>query len=283
MGSFTTDPKLATFYLPDIIKHVPDAFPVSARLFLDASTGEESPQLPVSLMREPIMILDSTIEMSLIASFSSPSSSSSSEVDGTSSNGKLSIVELPLSQDIQVVIVSRENYPHEKSNSLKKSNNLKKSNSLKLDSLDPLHARVINIWRDLLSPASEKAATPKRLTPTTGGDSTQHELLSVMVRKGWEREAQAIKAPPLLTKDLPVDIATPQMKTYQVLLDWYMPLLSSSLSSDCYSTVDCDDDDDNESVSTSCSRDADEEPFSADCVKVFQLLLLCCHHCCCWL
>lgn len=223
-GRFTTNPKLARFHFADIVKHIPDPFPVSARLFLEPGTESSSSTLSFSgvLLREPVTMLESTVETSVIASCHLQSSEP--EIDESTGSdpgsGKSVVVEVPVSDRIQVSLKNRDTGLEQES------------------SLEMLHASTLSVWADLLSLAGEH---PHRL-PLTGERPDQHKLFT-MICKGLEKEGQALKAPHLISKDLYVDVgAYASPINYKVLEDGedgigYMPLLSSSVSSDYYSTT----------------------------------------------
>lgn len=218
-GKFTTNPKLAQFYLPDVIKYVPEPFPASVRLFLEAEDAVDASLLPDSLRKEVVVLLDSTIKTSLIASYSQETETGGSK-DLT--------VELPISEDI-LVSIPYQSYLNESASF----------------SLDRLHKRTLSVWSDLMSPspAGDPTAHPKLLH--AGGDTARQRLFS-MVRAGWEKEGQGIKLPQLLKNSLADDLDASAQYQGLGLTDVsrgsseYMPLLTSSLSSDYYSTTEDD-------------------------------------------
>ena len=215
-GRFSTDPKLARLYLSDILKHVPDTFPVSARLFVDKDSSSPSPASSSSqssllecLTKGPVTLLDSLVETSLIASYCS----------GQSEGGQRIVIDLPIHPDIHMGVSYRDD---------------------RGQSAEKLRSTTLSVWNDLTSPVDKQTIHPKVLS--AGGDVVQHALLT-MVRKGWERDGQAILTPQQLRKELTVDVAPLTTQHYQVLMmegNGYMPLLSTSMSSDYYSTTEDD-------------------------------------------
>ncbi len=206
VGKFTTDPRLAGFYVPDILKHLSDSFPLCARLFPEEGTESSFPK---SLMKDPLMLLDSTLQITVIATCNLLP-----ERGVSGSLGRRAVVEVPLSEDILVSTMNRE--PRDKANSL-----------------ETLHTKTAAVWKDLMSTDTE-SVLPQRLR-VSPEDPVQHALFT-MLRKGWEKEGQSLKAPVLLENST-------DSSTYHVISDesqrsTYTPLLSASMSSDYYSTAD---------------------------------------------
>lgn len=238
VGRFTTDPKLAKLHLPDILQHL--TLPVSAHLFV--ADGTDASQLEC-LTKGPVVLLDTTVETSLVASFPR------SVADDTSgSDTSRSVVDVPISKDIRLGISYRE----------------------EPSSLARLRVSTRAVWADLTAPLSEKTSHPRVLR---AGDGVQHALSS-LVRAGWEREGQGLRVPPQLKKELGAvdDASSSSFLTsspssspcgrYQVLVDGprgetASPFQTTSLSSDYYSTAD----DDSLSV---CRADTDDDIFPSE-------------------
>lgn len=187
-GKFSTDPKLSAFHIKDLMKYVPNPFPVSVRLFLDGETTELG-SLPDTLTRDPVSLLDSTVETSLVATCELLA-----EKEGAGPTTS-AVVEIPMRQDILVSFLSSD--PHEQANGL-----------------ETLHTKTLALWKGLLSPGGAKV-TVTRLAGS-GANLAQHKLFT-MVDKACERESQAIRAPPRLQKDLPTDQDSADTQTYQAL------------------------------------------------------------------
>lgn len=230
LGRFTTDPKLSAFHIPDLMKYVPNPFPVSVRLFLDEETAQQG-LLPEVLTRDPVLLLDSTIETCLVATCEL-----SEEGSGPTNS---SVVEIPMTQDVLVSFLS--DTPRGQSNSL-----------------ETLHTKTLTLWKLLLSGGANVAVT--RL-----GDSSNNPAqrkLSKMVHKAWERECQALKAPPRLLKDLrnPTEENSETAQVYQALTtdaeleSHYTAIVSSSLANSDYEDAE--------------SLDLEDNPFTSDHEKV---------------
>lgn len=221
VGRFTTDPKLAAFHLPDIVKYVPSPFPVSARLFLDEETAKKGSPLPDILRTDPVLLLDSAVETSVVATCDlleeNDSPSAAAAGAGTTAKKSSTVVEIPISQDILVSFQSQ-------------------GSQEKSGSLEPLQAKALALWKDLLSPATEGQRVSLPRLSYAKENPTQHNLFT-MVQEGHERESQAIKAPPQLQKDLSADLGSDKC-TYQALAsdaqadNQYMPLLSPHVNID---------------------------------------------------
>lgn len=230
VGRFTTDPKLAMFHIHDLVKYIPNPFPVSVRLYLDGETAEPG-LLPSILTKDPVLLLDDTVETSLVCTCDL-----CAENEGTDTS---TVVEIPVNQDILVSFLGKDSQG--------------KSNSL--ETLNTLNTKTLALWRRLLSPEGERA-TMLRLR-YSGESPTQHKLFT-MVRKGWERECQSIKLPPRLQVQL--SPGSGELEVYQALFvdseveNQYMPLVSSSLASSD------EDSENNESV--------DDDTFISDNKKV---------------
>ena len=250
VGKFTTDPRLGGLYVPDILKFLSDSFPLCVRLCLEDGSGESS--FPPSLTSDPLLLLGSTVETSVIATCTVlPERSVSGSL------GRTTLVDIPLSQDVLVNTANRE--PREKAGSL-----------------ETLHAKTVAVWKDLMSLDSENAL-PQRLK-VSPEDKVQHELFA-RVRKGWEREGQSLKAPPLIKKEIPGIPIDPNLQSYQVLMDGslssspYTPLLSTSLSSETYSTAD-----DIDSVGKDEDHSYEDQMVDSDQDKVSFFFLCHCNH-----
>lgn len=245
VGRFTTDPKLARFGIQDVMKYIPNPFPVSARLFLDdGDTAKRGPLLPDILTKDRVLLLDSTVSTSLVATCELYGESKGTGTagngtgtvqnrtgtaeNGTGMEGKSggTVVEIPVSQDILVSFLS------------------KNSQGSTSNSLTTLHARTVALWKSLLSPAGSDKVMSR--LGCLGEDSVQHKLFT-MVHRSRERECQAIKAPPQLHKDLSaMDKSTGDAQTYQPLLSdteiksQYMAVMSSLTGSSDYEDADSD-------------------------------------------
>ena len=235
IGKFTTDPKLAQFNIPDIMKYIPDPFPATARLFLKTGT---TPLLPDLLTKETVLILDSTVETSLIASLSDDTESEYS-ISGITKN----TIEVPINGDILIEVIDED----------------KKSRKM-----EALYADTHALWQNFMNPPDKNTIHPK--LASSGMNLVQHKLFS-QIREGAEREGLAIEPPPLMRESLPINIDKPNKRIYQVLLDTglqgkseYMPLLSvsSSVSSENRSSLA----DDAEFVDKDTVEDLD--PFTSD-------------------
>ena len=101
MGHFTTDPFCTQLHLPELVRYVPDPFPVRARMFPDVKTESTFPE---HVFSEPVLLVNQYVETSLIAT---PVSD-----QGAIQN---TVVELPTTLDIEVRVISpkrRENTQH---------------------------------------------------------------------------------------------------------------------------------------------------------------------------
>lgn len=101
MGHFTTDPFCTQLHLPELVRYVPDPFPVMARMFPDAKTESTFPE---HVFSEPVLLVNQYVETSLIAT---PVSD-----QGAIQN---TVVELPTTLDIEVRVIppkKRENTQH---------------------------------------------------------------------------------------------------------------------------------------------------------------------------
>lgn len=190
-GRFTTDPKLSAFCITDLMKYVPNPFPVSVRLFLDEEATERA-LLPDVLTKDPVCLLDSTVETSLVATCELLG-----KTEGTWATTS-TIVEIPTRQEVLI--------------SLFGSDPIGQSNSL-----ETLRTKSLALWKNLLSPGGAKVAVMRLVD--SGEHPTTQDKLFAMVDKALDRECQAIKAPRRLQKDivLPTDEGSADMQTYQAL------------------------------------------------------------------
>lgn len=213
LGRFTTDPRQAQFYIPEIMDYIPNPFPLSARLYMD--TESEYP-LPEILTKSPITILGSTIEESIIGNLQGESKDPSDSLNH--SNMKKDLIELPIVSDIMVSVIPED--------------------QIQLNTIENLYADTQTLWRNLVAPPNKNPVCPR--VAVSGKNPVQHKL-STLTRKGEEMKGLAIEAPPLVRKDLPLVQGSPDKSTYQVLIDgmapnnqYMMPLRSlSSSNSSC--------------------------------------------------
>ena len=242
-GRFTTNPKMAMFDMQDLIKYVPNPFPTSARLFVDReATGF---QLPKALTRDYILLLDSTIDTSLIATCklcgegkgtdapgngigttgSETGATQNSSSGGGGGGGGGTVVEIPASQDILVSLLSKESLGGSAGSGS-----------------ETLHDKTVSLFKNFMSPVGTNgpASSVTRLS-SPGEDPAQYKLFT-MVHRARERECQAIKASPSLQKDLLKDLRKTSEGTlmYQPLSietedeaeGQYMAVMSSQANSD---------------------------------------------------
>ncbi len=132
--------------------------------------------MPDILAKELIVLLDNTVEKSIIASLSLDS-----ELKTAPTNIKeLDIIELPVRTDIEIMVVDDK--------------------QTQLSNIEALVADTKTIWKSMLT--SDNLDTPRLVFAEK--DSVQHQLL-LMVQEGIERQGQAIVVPPLV-KDLLADV-----------------------------------------------------------------------------
>ena len=194
-GRFNTDPRLAQFFIPEIIQYMPESFPITARLYYDKEVETSSmdrPILPRTLTREPVMILDSTLQTSVIASLS-PTLSSDIRGSVASAGITKNIVEIPVSEDITLAIIDEK--------------------MKQLSSVEALHSDTETIWKQI---SSDKNVIQPRLL-LAGKNTVQHRLFT-MVRGDGEVQGQALEVPPLIRKDL-VKAGATSHGIYQMLID----------------------------------------------------------------
>lgn len=90
-GHFSTHPNDVCLFLPEILKHVPNPFPMVCYLFLNSITSQE---IPYHLTSSAATLVGETVDTSLIAS-------SSIETD----SGRPLLIEIPIDLDIQVQVM----------------------------------------------------------------------------------------------------------------------------------------------------------------------------------
>ena len=94
IGHFSTKPRDVSMYLPEIVKHLPDAFPCKAVLF---NTAESASAVPSKLSLSVVTLLHSSINTSLVAT---------SVLERDLENARL--LDIPIDLDIQVRVVGTD-------------------------------------------------------------------------------------------------------------------------------------------------------------------------------
>ena len=94
IGHFSTKPRDVSMYLPEIVKHLPDAFPCKAVLF---NTAESANVVPSKLSLSVVTLLHSSINTSLVAT---------SVLERDLENARL--LDIPIDLDIQVRVVGTD-------------------------------------------------------------------------------------------------------------------------------------------------------------------------------
>lgn len=101
-GCFSTKPGLIKLYLPEIVQHVPNAFPCQAILFLGTEFTSSLQHFPSSLLSNHVTMIETKQETSLIASVVDPSNPKSElseaplldiPIDGALSEVKVSVIQ----------------------------------------------------------------------------------------------------------------------------------------------------------------------------------------------
>lgn len=236
---------MAMFDVQDIIRYVPNPFPVSARLFLEEETVKKG-SLPESLTRNCVLLLDSIMHTSVIATCelcgegegsSAPGNGIGTTGSGTGATGNNSggagggtVVEIPASQNILVSLLGKDSLGMSAGSDL-----------------EMLRASTVSLWKSLLSPA--KTATSVMRLSSPEESPVQHKLFT-MVHRARERECQVIKAPPILQKDLLKDLrkVSEDSPMYQPLSSeteeenesQYMAMMSSQASNSDYEDTGSD-------------------------------------------
>lgn len=237
VGRFTTDPNQAQFYIPEILDYIPNPFPLSARLYMDADS--EYP-LPDVLTKRPIKLLNSTVEESIIGNLRAES------MDPSDSSSNKDLIELPVVSDIMVSVIPED--------------------QIQLNTITKLYSDTQTLWKNLVT-LPDDSPTFSRV-PVSGKNPIQHKL-STLSRKGEEKKASAIEAPPLVRKDLPLISSSPDQNAYQVLIDGmgpsnpYTPLrsLSSSNSSNGTNRSSSTTDDTEGMYEDACTGEQEGESF----------------------
>ena len=188
-GKFTTDPKMAQFFIPEILEYIPNSFPLSARLFLE--NHKEQP-LPDSLTKSPITILNTIIEESVIGVVKEEMSQSTT----LSKKNMKNLVELPVVPDILVSVIPED--------------------QIQLNTIEVLYADTETMWKYFVDPA-DKIPMCSRLQ--VSGGSPLQSMLSALCQAGEEGRGCALEAPPLVRKDLSAIQESPNKNAYQVLID----------------------------------------------------------------
>ncbi len=191
-GNFTTDPRKAQFYIPEILEHIPNVFPLSARLFFE---GEHD--LPDHLTKSPVTLLSSTIEESFIGTLKDEVSHDS----GVNRKNISNLVELPIVSDVQVSIISED--------------------QIQLSTIEIMYSDTQTIWRNLVGPPDQITACSR---PAVCGRTPLQNKLTLLCRKGDEAKYCTLEAPPLVKRDLASIEVSCEANAYQVLLDAAAPV-----------------------------------------------------------
>ena len=213
VGNFTTDPQLAQFYIPEIIDYIPNLFPLSAHLYMDAGSGNTLPDI---LVKRPVTIMNCTVKESVIAILRAESMDPNARLDDYKKN----VIELPIVSDIMVSVIPDD--------------------QIQLNSIENLHTDTQILWKEFVT--QPNTSTVCAHVAVSGKTPIQHKLLT-LTRKGEERKASAIEAPALVRNHLATIPPSLNLNAYQVLIDGeipsnlYMPLPVYS-SSKCSSEKD---------------------------------------------
>jgi len=188
-GKFTTEPRIAQFYIPEILEYIPNPFPLSARLFLE---NHNEQTLPDNLTKNPITVTNSAIEESVIGVLKEEMSH-----DATlSKKDPVNRVEIPVVPDILVSVIPED--------------------QIQLSTIEVLYADTQTIWKEFINPADKTPVCSRPLV--SGGSPLQNKLLT-LCQAGEESRGCALEAPPLVRKDLSAIQGSPSKNAYQVLID----------------------------------------------------------------
>ena len=246
IGKFTTDPKKAQFYIPEILEYIPNPFPMSARLFL------EDDYLPDILTKNPITMLSSTIEDSIIGNVKEEETQC-----GINKKDLTNLIELPVVPDILVSLIPED--------------------QIQLNTIEILYEDTQATWRDFVSPSDKVPVCPR---PAVSGRTSVQNKLSTLYRKGEEAKGSALEAPPLMKKDLSTIQGSSDLNAYQVLVDgvasvnqYMQPSRSFSSSNSSFDTTRSNSTTDDSDIGGRCIEgghiDQDLEAFE----KVYYLLM----------
>lgn len=193
--------------------YIPNTFPLSARLFLE--DDNEHP-LPDILTKNPITILNSSIEESVIGMLKEEASH-----DTISKKDLANLVELPVIPDILVSVIPED--------------------QVQLNTIEVLYADTQTMWKDFIAPSNRIPVCPR---PAVSGRNSLQNKLSSLYRKGEEAKGCGLEAPPLMRKDLSTIQESPDKNTYQVLIDgvatvnqYMQPSMSFSSSNSSFDTT----------------------------------------------
>lgn len=102
-GNFTTKPHSLCLHLPEIVKHIPNVFPVEAVVYIERTTCNYE-FVPESLIGEVVTLTHSSIETTLIATAYSCELSEEEEVVKPVNPEKVEIHDIPVNLDIEVKV-----------------------------------------------------------------------------------------------------------------------------------------------------------------------------------
>lgn len=190
VGKFTTDPRKAHFYISEILVHILNAFPLSARLFLE---DDDKKILPDVLTKNPVTIVKSSAEESVVGILKEDVLSHDSSI---SKKDPTKLVELPVVPDLWVSVVPED--------------------QIQLNTIEVLYADTQSTWKDFVNPSNK---IPTCVYPAICSRTPLQNKLMSLCRRGEEASGCTIEAPPLMKKDLNDIQGSPDKNAYQVLID----------------------------------------------------------------